>query len=113
MTCAKGGSCLGMQSAKCFALRRDVHGITFCKYVLRFLSPLPKAPVSGGSQSAASVTPAVENAAEQARLKLRPPKKINPPVILQGGKIGPLTSGTPFLSLRSLSTNWLVRLNRL
>jgi xanthine dehydrogenase YagR molybdenum-binding subunit len=31
---------------------------------------LPKAPVSGGSQSAASVTPAVQTAAEQARLKL-------------------------------------------
>ena len=31
---------------------------------------LPKAPVSGGSQSAASVTPAVQAAAEQARLKL-------------------------------------------
>ncbi len=33
-------------------------------------SDLPKAPVSGGSQSAASVTPAVQAAAEQARLKL-------------------------------------------
>jgi xanthine dehydrogenase YagR molybdenum-binding subunit len=33
-------------------------------------STLPKAPVSGGSQSAASVTPAVEAACEQARLKL-------------------------------------------
>ena len=33
-------------------------------------SELPKAPVSGGSQSAASVTPAVQAAAEQARLKL-------------------------------------------
>lgn len=31
---------------------------------------LPQAPVSGGSQSAASVTPAVQAAAEQARLKL-------------------------------------------
>ncbi len=31
---------------------------------------LPKAPVSGGSQSAASVMPAVQAAAEQARLKL-------------------------------------------
>lgn len=33
-------------------------------------STLPKAPVSGGSQSAASVTPAVRVAAQQARLKL-------------------------------------------
>ncbi len=33
-------------------------------------STLPKAPVSGGSQSAASVTPAVEDGAKQARLKL-------------------------------------------
>lgn len=33
-------------------------------------SILPKAPVSGGSQSAASVTPAVEDGAKQARLKL-------------------------------------------
>jgi xanthine dehydrogenase YagR molybdenum-binding subunit len=33
-------------------------------------STLPKAPVSGGSQSAASVTPAVQAAAQQARLKL-------------------------------------------
>jgi xanthine dehydrogenase YagR molybdenum-binding subunit len=33
-------------------------------------STLPKAPVSGGSQSAASVMPAVQAAAEQARLKL-------------------------------------------
>jgi xanthine dehydrogenase YagR molybdenum-binding subunit len=33
-------------------------------------STLPKAPVSGGSQSAASVMPAVEAAAQQARLKL-------------------------------------------
>jgi xanthine dehydrogenase YagR molybdenum-binding subunit len=33
-------------------------------------STLPKAPVSGGSQSAASVTPAVRAAAQQARLKL-------------------------------------------
>lgn len=33
-------------------------------------STLPKAPVSGGSQSAASVTPAVQAAAKQAQLKL-------------------------------------------
>jgi xanthine dehydrogenase YagR molybdenum-binding subunit len=33
-------------------------------------SILPKAPVSGGSQSAASVTPAVQTAAKQAQLKL-------------------------------------------
>ncbi len=33
-------------------------------------SLLPKAPVSGGSQSAASVTPAVQAAAKQAQLKL-------------------------------------------
>lgn len=33
-------------------------------------STLPKAPVSGGSQSAASVMPAVQEAAQQARLKL-------------------------------------------
>jgi xanthine dehydrogenase YagR molybdenum-binding subunit len=33
-------------------------------------STLPKAPVSGGSQSTASVTPAVQAAAEQAQLKL-------------------------------------------
>ena len=33
-------------------------------------SILPKAPVSGGSQSAASVTPAVKDAAGQAKLKL-------------------------------------------
>ena len=31
---------------------------------------LPKAPVSGGSQSAASVCPAVQAAAKQAQLKL-------------------------------------------
>ncbi len=31
---------------------------------------MPKAPVSGGSQSAASVTPAVQTAAQQAQLKL-------------------------------------------
>jgi xanthine dehydrogenase YagR molybdenum-binding subunit len=34
-------------------------------------STLPKAPVSGGSQSAASVCPAVEDAAKQAVLKLK------------------------------------------
>jgi xanthine dehydrogenase YagR molybdenum-binding subunit len=33
-------------------------------------STLPKAPVSGGSQSTASVTPAVEDAAKQVQLKL-------------------------------------------
>ena len=33
-------------------------------------STLPKAPVSGGSQSTASVTPAVQDAAQQAKLKL-------------------------------------------
>ena len=33
-------------------------------------SALPKAPVSGGSQSTASVTPAVQDAAQQAMLKL-------------------------------------------
>lgn len=33
-------------------------------------SNLPKAPVSGGSQSAASICPAIEDAAKQARLKL-------------------------------------------
>src|SRR3978361_797030 len=33
-------------------------------------SMLPKAPVSGGSQSTASVTPAVKEAAGQAKLKL-------------------------------------------
>ena len=33
-------------------------------------SSLPKAPVSGGSQSTASVTPAVQDAAQQAKLKL-------------------------------------------
>ena len=33
-------------------------------------STLPKAPVSGGSQSAASVCPAVQDAAKQAKLKL-------------------------------------------
>jgi xanthine dehydrogenase YagR molybdenum-binding subunit len=33
-------------------------------------SSLPKAPVSGGSQSAASVLPAIENAAKQVQLKL-------------------------------------------
>jgi xanthine dehydrogenase YagR molybdenum-binding subunit len=33
-------------------------------------STLPKAPVSGGSQSTASVTPAVQDAAKQAKLKL-------------------------------------------
>ena len=33
-------------------------------------STLPKAPVSGGSQSTASVTPAVRDAAQQAQLKL-------------------------------------------
>jgi xanthine dehydrogenase YagR molybdenum-binding subunit len=33
-------------------------------------STLPKAPVSGGSQSAASIGPAIQNAAQQAKLKL-------------------------------------------
>jgi xanthine dehydrogenase YagR molybdenum-binding subunit len=47
-------------------------------------STLPKAPVSGGSQSAASVTPAVRVAAQQARLKLFSMASNDPQSPLQG-----------------------------
>jgi xanthine dehydrogenase YagR molybdenum-binding subunit len=51
---------------------------------------MPKAPVSGGSQSAASVTPAVQEAAKQARLKLLTAASSDPGSPLHGVAIDEL-----------------------
>jgi xanthine dehydrogenase YagR molybdenum-binding subunit len=53
-------------------------------------STLPKAPVSGGSQSTASVTPAVKDAAMQAKLKLGELAIAQPASPLHGLKSGDL-----------------------
>jgi xanthine dehydrogenase YagR molybdenum-binding subunit len=50
-------------------------------------SALPKAPVSGGSQSAASIGPAIEDAAQQAKLKLAQLAINDPNSPLHGAKV--------------------------
>jgi xanthine dehydrogenase YagR molybdenum-binding subunit len=62
-------------------------------------STLPKAPVSGGSQSAASIGPAIADAAQQVKLKLAQLAVGDPHSALYGATIGDIAAkdGTLFL----------------
>ncbi len=64
-------------------------------------SALPKAPVSGGSQSAASIGPAIEDAAQQAKLKLAQLAIEDPKSPLHGAKVVDIAAKDGKLFLKS------------
>jgi xanthine dehydrogenase YagR molybdenum-binding subunit len=64
-------------------------------------STLPKAPVSGGSQSAASIGPAIQDAAQQAKLKLAQLAIDDPQSPLHGAKVVNIAAKDGKLFLKS------------
>jgi xanthine dehydrogenase YagR molybdenum-binding subunit len=64
-------------------------------------STLPKAPVSGGSQSAASIGPAIKDAAMQAKLKLAQIAIDDPKSPLHGAAVADIASKDGALFLKS------------
>jgi xanthine dehydrogenase YagR molybdenum-binding subunit len=65
-------------------------------------STLPKAPVSGGSQSAASIGPAIKDAAMQAKLKLAQIAIADPQSPLHGAVVAEITSMNGALVSKSM-----------
>jgi xanthine dehydrogenase YagR molybdenum-binding subunit len=65
-------------------------------------STLPKAPVSGGSQSAASIGPAIKDAAMQAKLKLAQMAIADPRSPLHGAVVAEITSLNGALMSKSM-----------